>query len=111
MAGCKVVQQPLPANAVNAVDAGLNANLQAAHAFIAQYQLDVLSSVHAPAPGEIAVMNKVTHALNTADALYQAYHKTLLTNPMAGEPAELAAAVTAVTTNLNDLKALLNGVK
>ena len=109
MGGCKVVNAPLPAGAINAVDAGLNENLQAAHAGLVQYQSDVAKGLHTPTPAETVVVNKVIVSLNTADMLYQSFHTALLANPNAGEPADLTAAVTAVSTNLTALQTLANG--
>ncbi len=107
--GCKTAIAPLPANAINSVDAGINENLQAAHAFIVQYESDVASGKHAPTANEKAAVNKVIAALNVADPLYQSYHTALASNPNTGEPAELAAAITAVTDNLSALIALVKG--
>ena len=109
--GCKAVNTPLPTGAINAADAGLNANLQAAHAALVQYEADVASGQHVPDATEKAIVNKVILSLNTADSLYQSYHAALKLNPGAGEPAELVSALAAVTTNLQALQALIQGVK
>ena len=111
MAGCAPKNQPLPTGAVNAVDAQLNANLQAAHAAVLQYEADVAVGKHTPDATEKAIVNKVIVALNTADPLYQSYHAALVANPAAGEPQKLIDALAAVTTNLNALQALVSAVK
>lgn len=109
--GCKPANAPLPTGAVNAVDAGLNANLQAAHAAVVQYEADVTAGKHTPAAGEKAIVNNLITALNTADPLYQSFHAALVANPNSGEPADLAAALAAVTANLTQLQALISGGK
>ena len=62
-------------------------------------------------------------ALNLADALYcnapaadqpcapGSYHAVLKLNPMAGEPAELTAALSTVAANLASIEALVKGGK
>ncbi len=110
MYGCKAANTPLPANAVNAVDAGINENLQAAHAAVAKYQQDVAAGLHTPTPTEKLAVNALINTLNVADPMYQNYHATLKLNPAAGEPAELIAAVNAVTNNLSSLIALVKGL-
>ena len=109
--GCKQVAAPLPTNAVNAVDAGINENLQAAHAAVVKYQADVAAGLHTPTPSEKLIVNDLINTLNVADPMYQNYHAVLKLNPAAGEPAELIAAVNAVTSNLSNLIALVKGLK
>ena len=111
LAGCKPANAPLPTGAINATDAGLNANLQAAHAAVVQYEADVTAGKHTPTAQEKAIVNDLITALNTADPLYQSYHAALVANPGAGEPANLAAALAAVTANLGQLQALISGGK
>jgi hypothetical protein len=111
MAGCKAANTPLPAGAINATDASLNANLQAAHAGLAQYEADVTAGKHTPDATEKTIINKVIVSLNTADALYQSYHAALVANPAAGEPQQLIDAVMSVTSNLSALQALVQAVK
>jgi hypothetical protein len=111
MAGCAPKNQPLPTGAVNAVDAQLNANLQAAHAALVQYEADVTAGKHVPSADEKALVNKFIVSLNTADVLYQSYHAALVANPASGEPQQLIDALTAVTTNLSALQAFVRGVK
>jgi hypothetical protein len=102
---------PLPTGAINAVDAGLNANLQAAHAAVVQYESDVTAGKHTPTPTEKTVVNNLIRALNTADPLYQSYHAALQKDPTAGEPQQLIDAVTAVTANLSSIQNLIQGAK
>ena len=121
--GCANKTAPLPTNAINATDAGLNANLQFAHAFLAKYQQDVVAGLHVPTADEKTVMNKTINSLNFADTLYcgapavgqtcaqGSYHALLLLNPSAGEPQQLIDALAAVTANLNALQALIGQVK
>ena len=109
--GCKTTPAPLPTGAINAVDAVLNANLQAAHAAVVQYEADVTAGTHTPTASEKSVVNTLIVSLNTADPLYQSYHAALVADPTAGEPAQLAAAVTAVASNLSALQALIQAVK
>jgi len=111
MIGCKAANAPLPSGAINAADAALNANLQAAHAGLVQYEADVTAGKHIPDATEKVIVNKVIVSLNTADALYQSYHAALVANPAAGEPQQLIDAMTAVTTNLSALQALVQAVK
>jgi hypothetical protein len=103
LAGCKTVNAPLPAGAVNQVDATINESLQAAHAYVAQWQKDVASGAHVATATEKTVMTKVVTDLNIADPLYQQFHAALVANPGAGEPADLAAALAAVTSDLANL--------
>jgi hypothetical protein len=112
---------PLPTGAVNAVDAGLNENLQAAHAAIVQYQADVAAGKHVPTASEKTLINATIAALNTADTLYcgapapgqpcatTSFHAQLLLNPNAGESPDLAAAISTVTANINQILALIKG--
>ena len=100
---------PLPTGAINAVDAGLNANLQAAHTAVVQYEADVNAGKHTPTPEEKVIVNQLIAALNTADPLYQSYHAALVADPTAGEPQQLIDALTAITTNLSAIQALVKG--
>ena len=100
---------PLPTGAINAVDAGLNANLQAAHAAVLQYEADVNAGKHKPTVTEAAIVNKLINALNTADPLYQSYHAALVADPTVGEPQQLIDALNAVATNLSAIQALVKG--
>ena len=111
MAGCVPKNQPLPAGAINAADAQLNANLQAAHAALVQYEADVTVGKHTPSADEKSLVNKLIVSLNTAEILYEVYHEQLVVNPAAGEPQQLIDALAAVTTNLSALQALVQGVK
>lgn len=103
LAGCKAVNAPLPAGAVNNVDATINESLQAAHAYVAQWQTDVASGKHVPTATEKTIVGQVVTDLNIADPLYQQFHTALAANPAAGEPANLAAALAAVTSDLANL--------
>ena len=96
----------LPANAVGPVDAGIYESLAAAHAYAAKWLTDVRSGAYKPGAAEDEAMRQLVLSLNTADPLYISYHNALVANPSAGEPAELAAAITAVTENLSGLIAL-----
>ena len=109
--GCKTTPAPLPAGAVNSVDAGLNENLQAAHAAVVQYQADVTAGKHTPTAAEKTVVNALIVALNTADPLYQSYHAALVADPTAGEPQQLIDALAAVTANLSAVQNLIQAVK
>jgi hypothetical protein len=123
MIGCKAANAPLPSGAINAADAALNANLQAAHAGLVQYEADVTAGKHIPDATEKVIVNKVIASLNLADVLYcgapavgspcaaASYHAQLVANPAAGEPQQLIDAMTAVTTNLSALQALVQAVK
>jgi hypothetical protein len=123
MTGCKAANIPLPAGAINATDASLNTNLQAAHAGLVQYQADVASGKHTPDATEKTIVNKVIVSLNLADLLYcgspavgspcapASYHAQLVANPAAGEPQQLIDAMLAVTANLSALQTMIQGVK
>ena len=104
LAGCKVVQAPLPTNAVNQVDAGINEVLQAGHAAALKYEQDVAGGF-VPSAAFKATMQGLVTALNIADPLYQQYHAVLLTDPTAAEPASLSTAVTSVSTALSNITA------
>ena len=110
LAGCKTASAPLPTGAINSVDATINESLQAAHAYVTQWQTDVACKVastactpHTPTAAETTLMGKVATDLNIADPLYQQFHTALAANPGAGEPANLAAALAAVTSDLANL--------
>lgn len=111
LAGCANKTAPLPTGAINATDAGLNENLQAAHAAVIQYEADVTAGKHVPDATEKVIVNKVIAALNVADPLYQQWHTALQANPAAGEPQQLIDAVAVVTTNLSAIQALVQQVK
>jgi hypothetical protein len=111
VAGCKTTPAPLPAGAINSVDAGLNENLQAAHAAVVQYEADVTAGKHTPDATEKAVVNKLIAALNVADPLYQSWHAALVADPTAGEPQQLIDALAAVTANLNAVQTIIQAVK
>ena len=109
--GCHAANVPLPTGAINATDAQINANLQAAHAAVLQYEADVTAGKHTPDATEKTVVNKLVAALNFADPLYQSYHAALVANPAAGEPQQLIDALTAVTANLSAIQTLVQAVK
>jgi hypothetical protein len=111
LAGCANKTAPLPNGAINAADAGLNENLQAAHATVLQYEADVTAGKHVPDATEKVIVNKVIAALNVADPLYQQWHTTLQANPAAGEPQQLIDAVAVVTTNIGAIQALVKAVQ
>ncbi len=97
--GCIHKPQPLPAGAINQVDAGINSVLQSGHAAVVQYQSDVANGFK-PTPLFAQTVLGLTRALNYADPLYQAYHETLKSNPGAPEPPALATAVSQVQISL-----------
>lgn len=107
--GCKPASAPLPAGAINAVDAQTNADLQAAHAYVAQWEADVKAGKYTPSSQEKAIFNNLVTGLNTADPLYQSWHTALASQPNTGEPANLSAAVTAIEQNLAQLITLAKG--
>lgn len=123
LTACKTATAPLPPGAINAADAGINANLQAVRAGLVQYEADVANGTHIPDATEKAIVNKVIVSLNLADLLYcgapavgspcapASYHAQLVANPAAGEPQQLIDAITAVTTNFSALQTLIQGVK
>lgn len=100
MAGCKAVNAPLPAGAVDAIDANANEILQPAHAFAQTITAAVQSTdpnVHieltAAQKGILIALNK---SLNVADTLEIAYHA----NPVAANAGALTSAFQTVQTNL-----------
>ena len=101
--GCKTVTTPLPANAVNSLDAGINEVLQAGHAAAAKYQADVAAATFTPTPAFKSRMTTLIKALNVADPAYQAYHAALVANPAAAEPAPLASAISTVSSSLSQI--------
>ena len=109
LAGCKPATTALPAGAVNSVDATINESLQAAHAYVAQWQADVASGKHVPTAAEKTAIGQVVTDLNIADPLFQQFHAALVANPGAGEPANLAAALAAVTSDLANLVSAVKG--
>jgi hypothetical protein len=79
LTGCAhQVNAPLPALAVDQIDATVNSILQPAHAFAADLSAAVLSTdpqVHIElSPAQKAILVKLNQALNVADPLEQAYH-------------------------------------
>jgi hypothetical protein len=111
MAGCKQVAAPLPPNAINATDSGINHVLQAAHAGAAQFATDVQTGKFTPTPTEISAYDSVASALNVADPLYRQWHAALVANPGAGEPQQLIDAVTVVTANINQILTAIGKVQ
>jgi hypothetical protein len=121
--GCKAANTPLPANAINATDARISANLEAAHAAVVNYQSNVVAGKHTPDATEKAVVNKFIASLNAADRIYcgapaqgqpcavGSYHALLVANPAAGEPQQLIDAMLAVTQNLSAIQTLVQEVK
>ena len=103
--GCKKQTTPLPANAVDRVDATANSILQPAHAFAARISAAVQSTdpnVHiALTPVQLQVLNDLNKALNIADPLEQAYHN----NPTSVTASQLQAATAAVTQKLSAAQA------
>lgn len=112
---------PLPIGAINAVDAGINANLQAAHAAVVQYEADVTAGKHTPDATEKVIVNKLVASINVADLLYcgpvngqcapSSYHAQLVANPSVGEPQQLIDALAAVAANLTAIQSIVQGVK
>ena len=121
-AGCGKPAPP-PSGAVNAVDAGINENLIFAHAALANHEADLATGKRVASASEKKIVNDLVKALNLADALYcnapaadqpcapGSYHAVLKLNPMAGEPAELTAALSTVAANLASIEALVKGGK
>ena len=101
--GCKQVAAPLPPNAINSTDSGVNHVLQAAHAGAAQFYADVQAGKFVPTAAEKSAYDSVASALNVADPLYQQWHTALVANPGAGEPQQLIDAVVVVTANINTI--------
>ena len=71
---------PLPPNAINGTDSGVNHTLQAAHGGAAKFAEDVQTGKFTPTTAEKAAYDSVAVALNTADPLYQQWHKALVAN-------------------------------
>jgi hypothetical protein len=99
MVGCaKQVNAPLPAMAVDQVDADANTILQPAHAFAARLTAAVLSTdpqVHIElTASQKSVLMALNKALNIADPLEQAYHA----QPTSTAASQLQAATTKVST-------------
>lgn len=100
LVGCRQVNAPLPAGAINQVDATTNSLLQTAHAFAAR----VSSAVQSTDPNihielsmtQRSLLNGLNKSLNIADPLEQAYHAS----PTPATEASLQAAT-------NDVKAKL----
>jgi opacity protein-like surface antigen len=108
--GCKSINAPLPPNAINATDSGVNHTLQAAHAGAKQFNDDVQAGKFTPTLAEKAAYDSVVNALNVADPLYQQWHKALVANPDAGEPQQLINAVVVVTANINTVLSAIGKV-
>lgn len=107
--GCQKKTAPLPKNAVTSLDGTFNADLQAAHAAIVQYETDVKAGVHKATPEEKAAVNVLIRAVNVAQPLEIAYHQALLSNPALVPPAELNAAMSNVQTAATSLQSSLTG--
>ena len=96
---CKQVVQPLPPNAINSVDATVDATLAAASAAVTQYEADVKSGF-VPAPALRSTVQAIRVTLTVAIPLYQQWHTALQSNAAAVEPAPLVTAVNSITSNL-----------
>lgn len=101
LTGCKTVTAPLPAQAVDQIDATANTILQPAHAFAADISASVLSTdpqKHIDLTAtQTSVLVKLNQALNIADPLEQAYHA----NPTSATSAQLQSADQQVSTALS----------
>jgi hypothetical protein len=107
LAGCKPA--PLPTGAINGVDAALNANLQAAHAAVLQYEADVKAGLHTPTVAERTAVNNIIGSLNIADPLYQAWHAQLQKDPTTPESAQLIGLAADISSELNAIENLVKG--
>jgi hypothetical protein len=101
MTGCKTVQAPLPAMAVDQVDADANSILQPAHAFAARLTAAVQSTdpqvrIELTA-SQKSILIALNQALNVADPLEQAYHA----QPTSNAASQLQAAAANVYTKFS----------
>jgi hypothetical protein len=108
MAGCaKQVNAPLPALAVDQIDATVNSILQPAHAFAASLTKAVQSTdpqVHIElTASQKAILVALNQALNFADPLEQAYHKF----PTSTSAAQLQTAAGQVSTAFSAAQAAI----
>lgn len=96
--GCKTVNAPLPALAVDQIDAEANTILQPAHAFAARLSAAVQSTdpqVHIElTSSQKSILVALNKALNIADPLEQAYHN----QPTSNAASQLQAATAKVQT-------------
>lgn len=102
LAGCAHKTAPLPAWAINGPDASIGATIAAADAAVNQFNADVKAGF-VPAPEFHTVMQDLQKTLAVAQPAYKAWHGELKTNPQAGEPAALTAALLAITNDLTRL--------
>ncbi len=111
--GCNLKPAPLPPNAVNATDSGVNHTLQMAHVATAQFYSDTTSTPpkFVPTAVEKTAYNSIAKALNVADPLYQQWHAALVANPGAGEPQQLIDAAAIVTANITTILNAVGKVK
>ena len=109
--GCRPVTAPLPKGAINNVDDGINADLQAAQAGLVQYQADVNAGKHKPGVQEKAIVNDLAHAYNAAYPIYQAWHKQLVADPSTPIPGQLTTLLGAITGDLQKIDTFIVGIK
>jgi len=112
LGGCaKHVNAPLPAGAVDSIDASTNSILQAAHAFAARITAAVQSTdpnVHIDlTASQKSVLVNLNKALNIADGLEKSYHQ----NATSVTANALNAAVANVTAALTAAQSIIQAVK
>lgn len=110
MNGCKT-NAPLPPGAVYAPEAQLNEDLQAVKASLDQWKADVAAGKHVPSQEEKNIVNVVVDAYNVAAPLEIQWHAALNANPLAAQPAALAAAQARLKAALANAATLLPPAK
>lgn len=105
--GCKTVSttQPLAPWAANQADEQAGSIIAAADAVVVRYEADMKAGFQ-PVPAFRAVIADMQQTLAVAQPAYDAWHNALKTNPQAGEPAAVTAAVVTLAADLAKLPAL-----
>jgi len=110
LAGCVhsgQIATPLPAGAINQLDATTNSLLQTAHAFAARISSAVQSTdsnIHIELSAtQKGLLNALNRSLNIADPLEQAYHAS-------GTPSSASALQAAANDVQSKLTAAQNGI-
>ena len=102
LAGCKVVQAPLPPWAPTAPVAVAGESIAVANATVVQYESDVKAGF-VPTPTLRTVMSDIQQALVVAQPIFDQWEVAARANPAAPEPTELPAQMARISA---DLKAL-----
>lgn len=115
LSGCKAAQAPLPPWTPNARVATVGSYIAAANAVVVGYEQDQKDCATTPAltkcPGVAnlavhAAVQAIQQALTIAQPEFTQWEAAIKANPGATEPANLAAAISTITTVLARLPSL-----